>query len=184
MLRFLLFAIPRLSAAMTTPSLNFAASTEVPVTIGLWVCWFGPAVWKCEGSYAPYTSSLGYDALVWLLFEAGEDIHGPTLAEGGSSCGGDRSFGIDGVGGSKYADVVRIEVLKSKVVVVMLVGSRWLRSSPAKHLAWSKLPLYHQFETVSNKHCTSKMLGIDYPDSDEEDVVSATKPEVRLAKVH
>ncbi|KAH8634141.1 hypothetical protein IG631_12777 [Alternaria alternata] len=28
-------AIPRLSAAMTTPSLNLAASTEVPVTIGL-----------------------------------------------------------------------------------------------------------------------------------------------------
>jgi hypothetical protein len=45
--------IPKLSAAMTTPSLNFAASTEVPVTMGLWVCWFWPAVWKCEGSYAP-----------------------------------------------------------------------------------------------------------------------------------
>jgi hypothetical protein len=68
---FACFAIPRLSAAMTTPSLNFAASTEVPVTIGLCVCWFGPVVWKCEGSYAPYTSSLGYDALVLLLFEAG-----------------------------------------------------------------------------------------------------------------
>jgi hypothetical protein len=27
--------VPKLSAAMTTPSLNFAASTEVPVTIGL-----------------------------------------------------------------------------------------------------------------------------------------------------
>ncbi len=26
--------VPRLSAAMTTPSLNFAANTEVPVTIG------------------------------------------------------------------------------------------------------------------------------------------------------
>lgn len=30
--------IPRLSAAITTPSLNFIAITEVPVTIGLWVC--------------------------------------------------------------------------------------------------------------------------------------------------
>jgi hypothetical protein len=56
-----MWTIPRLSAAMTTPSLNFAASTEVPVTIGLCVCWLGPAVWKCEGSYAPYTSSLGCD---------------------------------------------------------------------------------------------------------------------------
>jgi len=46
-------AIPRLSAAMTTPSLNLAASTEVPVTIGLCVCWFGPEAEKCEGSYAP-----------------------------------------------------------------------------------------------------------------------------------
>jgi hypothetical protein len=27
------------------------------------------------------------------------------------------------------------------------------------------------------------MLGIDYPDSDEEDVVPATKPEVRLENV-
>jgi hypothetical protein len=33
------------------------------------------------------------------------------------------------------------------------------------------------------QHCASKMLGIDYPDSDEEDVVPATKPEVRLANV-
>lgn len=44
------YVIPRLSAAMTTPSLNLAASTEVPVTIGLWVCWFGPSDAKCEGS--------------------------------------------------------------------------------------------------------------------------------------
>ncbi|KAK1919722.1 hypothetical protein P3342_002015 [Pyrenophora teres f. teres] len=30
------------------------------------------------------------------------------------------------------------------------------------------------------KHCAPNMLGIDYPDSDEEEVVSVTKPEVRL----
>lgn len=30
--------VPRLSAAMTIPSLNFAASTDVPVTAGCWVC--------------------------------------------------------------------------------------------------------------------------------------------------
>lgn len=34
------------------------------------------------------------------------------------------------------------------------------------------------------KHCAPKMLGIDYPDSDEEDVVPATKTEVRLLDVH
>jgi hypothetical protein len=34
------------------------------------------------------------------------------------------------------------------------------------------------------KHCATKMLGIDYPDSDEEDVVPATQPEVRLTNVH
>jgi hypothetical protein len=45
-----LVPVPRLSAAMTTPSLNLAASTEVPVTMGLCVCWFGPAAEKCEGS--------------------------------------------------------------------------------------------------------------------------------------
>jgi hypothetical protein len=28
------------------------------------------------------------------------------------------------------------------------------------------------------------MLGIDYPDSDEEDVVPATKPDVRLLNVY
>lgn len=27
---------------MTTPSLNFMASTDVPVTMGDCVCWFGP----------------------------------------------------------------------------------------------------------------------------------------------
>jgi hypothetical protein len=36
---------------------------------------------------------------------------------------------------------------------------------------------------LADKHCTPKMLGIDYPDSDEDDVVPATKPEVRLANV-
>lgn len=30
--------IPRLSAAITTPSLNFSATTEVPVTTGRCVC--------------------------------------------------------------------------------------------------------------------------------------------------
>jgi hypothetical protein len=34
--------IPRLSAAITTPSLNLTAITDVPVTIGDCVCWFGP----------------------------------------------------------------------------------------------------------------------------------------------
>lgn len=36
-----LSAIPRLSAAITTPSLNLIATTDVPVTIGDCVCWFG-----------------------------------------------------------------------------------------------------------------------------------------------
>lgn len=30
--------VPRLSAAITTPSLYFRATTEVPVTTGCWVC--------------------------------------------------------------------------------------------------------------------------------------------------
>lgn len=34
--------VPRLSAAMTTPSLNFRATTDVPVTTGDWVCVVGP----------------------------------------------------------------------------------------------------------------------------------------------
>ena len=34
--------VPRLSAAMTTPSLNFMPSTEVPVTMGDCVCLLGP----------------------------------------------------------------------------------------------------------------------------------------------
>ena len=38
------FALPRLSAAMTMPSLNFTARTEVPVTMGDLVCVFGPRV--------------------------------------------------------------------------------------------------------------------------------------------
>ena len=36
--------VPRLSAAMTTPSLNLTASTDVPVTTGDCVCCFGPVV--------------------------------------------------------------------------------------------------------------------------------------------
>ncbi len=35
--------LPRLSAANTTPSLNFRPTTDVPVTTGDWVCWFGPS---------------------------------------------------------------------------------------------------------------------------------------------
>lgn len=35
--------IPRLSAAMTTPSLNLMAITDVPVTMGACVCWFAPS---------------------------------------------------------------------------------------------------------------------------------------------
>jgi len=33
------------------------------------------------------------------------------------------------------------------------------------------------------KHCAPNMLGIDYPDSDEEDVVAATNSEVRLVNM-
>lgn len=33
------------------------------------------------------------------------------------------------------------------------------------------------------KHCAPNMLGIDYPDSDEEEVAPATKPEVSLVNV-
>lgn len=42
--------VPRLSAAMTTPSLNFMPSTDVPVTMGDWVCWLGPFVCMYEAS--------------------------------------------------------------------------------------------------------------------------------------
>lgn len=46
--------LPRLSAAMTTPSLNLRATTDVPVTIGDCVCWFGPLLLdRYEASYAP-----------------------------------------------------------------------------------------------------------------------------------
>ncbi len=44
---------PRLSAAMTTPSLNLTASTEVPVTIGEEVWALGPFVCRKDGSYSP-----------------------------------------------------------------------------------------------------------------------------------
>lgn len=44
---------PRLSAAMTTPSLNFTATTEVPVTAGDWVCVLGPELCRYDASYAP-----------------------------------------------------------------------------------------------------------------------------------
>lgn len=37
--------VPRLSAAITTPSLNFRATTDVPVTTGDWVCVVGPWLW-------------------------------------------------------------------------------------------------------------------------------------------
>ena len=36
---------PRLSAAITTPSLNFNAITDVPVTAGDCVCVVGPWLW-------------------------------------------------------------------------------------------------------------------------------------------
>jgi hypothetical protein len=39
------FKVPRLSAAMTTPSLNLTPSTDVPVTAGDCVCVVGMA---CE----------------------------------------------------------------------------------------------------------------------------------------
>ena len=51
--------IPRLSAAITTPSLNLTARTDVPVTTGDWVCCIGPVEWRYEVLYGPYTSSLG-----------------------------------------------------------------------------------------------------------------------------
>ena len=44
---------PRLSAAITTPVLNFTASTEVPVTIGDCVCCVGAPCCRYEASYAP-----------------------------------------------------------------------------------------------------------------------------------
>jgi hypothetical protein len=37
--------VPRLSAAITTPSLNFNAITDVPVTTGDCVCVVGPWLW-------------------------------------------------------------------------------------------------------------------------------------------
>ena len=37
---------PRLSAAMTTPSLNLTAITDVPVTMGDCVCALGAEVWR------------------------------------------------------------------------------------------------------------------------------------------
>jgi len=37
---------PRLSAAMTTPSLNLTPITDVPVTAGDCVCCVGPVVWR------------------------------------------------------------------------------------------------------------------------------------------
>jgi hypothetical protein len=77
---------------------------------------------------------------------------------------------------------VKIGVFESEVVVVMLVG-RWCCAAHPASAAWSKLHTWDQFEMLADKHCTPKMLGIDYPDSDEDDVVPATKPEVRLANV-
>jgi hypothetical protein len=41
---------PRLSAAITTPPLYFMATTEVPVTIGCCVCWFGMFAARWEWS--------------------------------------------------------------------------------------------------------------------------------------
>ena len=42
--------IPRLSAAMMTPSLNLMAITDVPVTIGDVVAALGPVVCRYEAS--------------------------------------------------------------------------------------------------------------------------------------
>ena len=41
---------PRLSAAITTPFWNLTAMTEVPVTVGDWVCCLGPVEWRYEAS--------------------------------------------------------------------------------------------------------------------------------------
>ena len=84
------------------------------------------------------------------------------------------------VGSSVFEKAVEIEVVKSEVVGVLVGGGGCAARPPS---TWSKLHLLHQFETISYKHCTSKMLGIDYPDSDEEEDVPATKPEVRLENV-
>lgn len=41
---------PRLSAAMTTPSLYLRATTDVPVTMGCWVLCLGPFCCMKEAS--------------------------------------------------------------------------------------------------------------------------------------
>ena len=51
---------PKLSAAITTPSLYLQAITEVPVTRGDWVWVVGPFVWSGEWLYEPYISSRGW----------------------------------------------------------------------------------------------------------------------------
>ena len=45
--------LPRLSAAITTPSLNLTPSTEVPVTAGDWVWVCGNEDCRCDESYGP-----------------------------------------------------------------------------------------------------------------------------------
>ena len=45
--------LPKLSAAITTPSLNLTARTEVPVTIGDFVCVWGWPDWRYDASYGP-----------------------------------------------------------------------------------------------------------------------------------
>ncbi len=50
---FLQACLPRLSAAITTPSLNLTPSTEVPVTAGDWVWVCGNEDWRSDESYGP-----------------------------------------------------------------------------------------------------------------------------------
>ena len=45
--------VPRLSAAITTPSLNLTARTDVPVTMGDWVWVWGRRDWRYDASYGP-----------------------------------------------------------------------------------------------------------------------------------
>ena len=77
---------PRLSAAITTPSLNFTARTEVPVTTGCWVCCIGLLPCRYEASYAPYTSSLGCSEVRLLSLDlwAWDCLLGPNHGGGDS----------------------------------------------------------------------------------------------------
>ena len=71
---------------MTTPSLNFAANTEVPVTMGPCECWVGPAIWKC--AYKPGTDA-EVDAAISLSGPAEEML----TQRKGEATSADQAFG-------------------------------------------------------------------------------------------